>query len=154
MRRAAPPSKLAEREVDAQIKGFLEFKGWRPKREQRTVIPGQFQTGEPGIPDRLFIHYLTGLKGKPIGLSLTLWVEMKRPGAKMRCNCRAGHTCTMHAQMNWRAKEEQRGGIVAQVESFADFVPWYEERFGWLHRGDRGQGQLEMLLEPELAVRG
>ena len=148
MKQKPSPAQLAEREVTKQVRDFLEWRGWRPVRHQRTAIPGSFSTGEPGMPDYCMIHYLEGVGGKLVGVSLVLWIEMKREGARMRCNCRESHTCTMHAQMKWRAREEKRGAIVAQVASLSMFEPWYLERFGWLHRAG-GVGQLDLFALQE-----
>lgn len=36
---------VSEADVTKQIKGFFEWRGWRIKRNQRTVVSGQFQAG-------------------------------------------------------------------------------------------------------------
>lgn len=123
------PAALLEREVTAQIRDFLKAKGWRPIRMQRTVMPGQFQTGEPGIPDFLFIRYMGYGKGT------LLWIELKRPGGKLR-----------EQQVEWIAKERQRGGTVWIVDSFDPFAALYQERFAWLHSG-QVKGQVELSFE-------
>lgn len=119
-------AKLLEREVTRQVRDFLKGHGWRPIRMQRTVMPGQFQTGEPGIADYLFLRYL-----KP-GLGAILWVELKRPGGKIRPQ-----------QREWALKECSRGARVWFVEDVAELESVYAREFGWLHDG-RLPGQIEM----------
>ncbi|MGA2270301.1 MAG: hypothetical protein ABSH44_17655 [Bryobacteraceae bacterium] len=123
---------LLEREVTQQVKDFLLYRNWRPVRMQRTVIPGQFQTGEPGICDYEFIYYLT--QSKIMGASLTLWVEFKRPGGELRKD-----------QPEWHARERARGATVWVVDDFDFFATLYEKHFGWLHSGDAAVGQLSLL---------
>ena len=120
------PPRLLEREVTGQIREFMKLKGWRPLRMQRTVMPGQFQTGEPGIPDFVFLRYL-----KP-GLAAVLWIEIKRPGGKLR-----------PAQLEWIPREQKRGAAVWVVEDFDNFHRKYYGEFGWLHDG-RLAGQIEL----------
>lgn len=120
------PLKLTERDVTRQIRDFLEWRQWRALRQQRTVIPGAFQTGEPGIPDFLFLRYL------PDGMALALWVEMKAPGRK-----------TAERQQQWRAREEKRGAVVVTVDDLGAFQSWYDEQYGWLH-GPEGIGQMDL----------
>jgi hypothetical protein len=126
-----PPTiaaKLLEREVTGQIRDYLQLKGWRSIRMQRTVVPGQFQSGEPGMADFLFVRYL-----KP-GLAAALWVELKRPGGKLRPR-----------QVEWIARERQRGGSVMVVEEFEEFERSYRTLFGWLHDG-RLPGQIDFFM--------
>lgn len=123
------PAKELEKEVTEKVRGFLKNKGWRPIRMQRTVLPGQFQTGEAGIPDFLFLYHL-----KP-GITAALWVEFKRPGGTLR-----------KGQPEWHAKERKIGALVWVVENFGDFETAYTRQFGWLHDG-RLPGQVEMMFE-------
>jgi hypothetical protein len=120
------PVKLVEKEVTGQIRDFLKAKGWRAIRMQRTVMPGQFQTGEPGIADFLFLYYI-----KP-GVTAAVWIELKRPGGKLRPQ-----------QIEWIRKELQRGALVWVVEDFPSFADLYSRQFGWLHDG-RLPGQVEL----------
>jgi hypothetical protein len=110
-------AKLLERQVTKQIRDYMKARGWRPIRMQRTVMPGQFQTGEPGIPDYLFVRYL-----RP-GIATALWIELKRPGGgKLRPQ-----------QREWISRELQRGALVWIVDDFDEFCAAYSGTFGWLH---------------------
>jgi hypothetical protein len=115
-RAVLPP--LKEREVVQQVKDFLQWRGWRAVRMQRTVIAGAFQAGEPGMPDYLFLHYLGGHEGSAIAL----WIEFKRPGGPLRAG-----------QQEWHARELVRGGVVWVVEQLDDFMTLYNSHFGYLH---------------------
>jgi len=123
--------KLLERHVSRQVRDFLEYRGWRAIRMQRTVIPGSFQTGEKGMADYLFVRYLPEVKP---GCSLTLWVETKRPGGPLRKH-----------QPEWHAEERLRGAQVWVVDDFDLFARNYERVWGWLHHGG-ARGQLEFSL--------
>ena len=97
------------------------------------------------MADYLFVNYLDRIPGKPTGVSIALWIELKKPGARTACHCEPhnGKTCRMHRQMKWKAREEARGAVVVQVDDIDVFLRWYEERLGWLHRST---GQLDMFL--------
>jgi hypothetical protein len=121
------PAKLLEKEVTGQIRDFLKVKGWRALRMNPTVVmQGRVLPGETGIPDYFFVKYI-----KP-GISATLWVELKRPGGKLRPK-----------QIEWIAKEQQRGATIWVVDSFTEFADAYSRSFSWLHDG-RLPGQMEM----------
>jgi hypothetical protein len=146
----APP-KLSEANVTDQVVSFMQAKGWRTLRMQRTIVPGQFSTCEPGTADFLFVRYLNkvGVQG---GHTLALWVELKRPNARMRCKCleNAGtrKRCTMCDQKNWQQRERARGATVWSGVSDIDwFMEQYQKAFGWLHVGDQARGQLDLLRE-------
>jgi hypothetical protein len=157
------PKKLLEREVTGQIRDFLKLRGWRPIRMQRTVVPGQFQTGEPGMADFLFLRYLPGSCAKPAGdflteriapcgLTLALWVEMKGQTDRRRCNCAARAMrgkrgkCSVCTQQDWRRKEESRGALFGPGHDFTAFERWYVQQFGWVHDGNL-PGQMEMFFK-------
>lgn len=120
------PAKLLEREVTRQIRDFLKLRGWRAIRMQRTVMPGQFQSGEPGIPDYLFLHYI-GRRAAAV-----LWIELKRPGGRIRPQ-----------QQEWHDRERGRGAEVWVVENFEHFEGLYRGSFSWLHDG-RLPGQIDL----------
>ncbi len=103
--------KLLERDVTKQVKDFLESRGWRGVRMQRTIVRGQFQTGEPGMADFLFVHYLSGKH---------LWIEFKRPGD--------GRVSPV--QKDWQHAERSRGAHVWVVDNLDEFEGDYEEVFG------------------------
>lgn len=116
-----PPSalNLLEREVDKQVSKFLVERGWRRIRFQRTVIPGMFQTGEPGIPDCQYVRYLDRS-----GLAVVIWVETKRTrGGKVGQD-----------QIDWRNREKERGAVVLKVNDAEELRREYERRFTWLHQ--------------------
>ncbi len=121
---------LLERQITQQIRDYMQYRGWRPVRMQRTAIPGAFSTGEPGMPDYLFVRYLP----KPLGACIALWIELKRPSGKLR-----------EGQPEWHARERARGGTVWVVDDFEWFANLYEQHFGWLHSGDAAIGQLDLL---------
>jgi len=114
-----PP--LKEREVVRQVKDFLQWRGWRPIRMQRTIIPGAFQTAESGCPDYLFLRYETGNYDRT-GAALALWIEFKRPGGPMRAG-----------QAEWHERERIRGAAVWVVEELDDFMTLYNQHFEYLH---------------------
>jgi len=141
--------KLLEREVTRQIRDFMTSHGWRAIRHQRTVVPGQFQSGEPGIPDYSFVYYLP--RNKVLGACVLVWIEMKGTHDKRRCNCLQRQVqgkkgkCTNCTQADWRRREESRGAVFAPGNDYSVFETWYSQKFGWLHDG-RLPGQLEMFL--------
>lgn len=145
---------LTERDITKLVKDFLEHRRWRPLRTQsgrfKNPQGDPFQIGEPGMADYCMVNYLDHMPG----LALVLWIEMKKPGARDTCRCEPHHgkTCRMHKQMKWRQREESRGAVVVQVSDFDVFERWYGEKFGWLHRGDKGRGQLELLFTEREAV--
>jgi hypothetical protein len=143
MSKPASPAKLLERDVTRQHKDYLEYRGWRMIRFQRTVVAtpgGAFSTGEPGMPDYAAVRYLPAGDGAP-GSCLVFWLELKR---------QSGGRLGEH-QWAWRRREEARGAVVACSHSIEEFDRWYCERFGWLH-GRNGVGQQSFLSGPEVEV--
>ena len=136
-------SRQSERAVMDACRDFMEWRYWRQVRMQRTVVPGAFQAGEPGIPDALYLRYLKG------GVCLALWCEYKAPGAsaKHRCQENAGtrRRCTACDQAKWQAREEKRGAVVWQIDSFDEFQKRYQASYAWLH-GPGGVGQSELFF--------
>jgi hypothetical protein len=106
-----------EQIVTSQVKDWLAWRKWRAIRMQRTAIPGAFSTGEPGIPDFLFLKYLDN------GVALALWIEFKRPGGKLR-----------DGQPEWHERERKVGAIVWVVDDFDDFERRYMAAYGWLEK--------------------
>ncbi len=106
--------KPQERDVAKAVKDYMAAKGFRCVRMQRTVIPGQFQAGEAGIPDLLFLRYRDGS---------ICWIETKRPGAKRS-----------EDQLKWHRNEVTRwpGAQVWTVSSIEelmqDFADWERTR--------------------------
>lgn len=122
---------LLEADVTAQIKDFMERRNWRAIRMQRTVVPGQFSTGEPGIADFLFVRYL---RTEFAGLSVACWIEMKRAhGGKMQEN-----------QITWRKRELRRGAVVIKASNVSQFHEQYDTAFGWLVSESWVNGQQEI----------
>lgn len=116
--------KLVERDIVAQVVPYLTNRGWRAVRMQRTVMPGQFQAGEPGMPDYLFLRYLAVEGSVARGM---LWIEFKGPNDKRKCKCKGvGRKCTICAQAEWKRKEQIRGGTVLEVSDLDAFIAWYE----------------------------
>lgn len=122
---------LLEADVTAQIKDFMEWRNWRAIRMQRTVVPGQFSTGEPGIADFLFVRYL---RTEFLGLSVTCWIEMKRAqGGKLA-----------DKQIAWRNRELLRGAVVIKASNVSEFHDQYDAAFGWLVSESWVNGQQEI----------
>lgn len=115
---------LSESQISNQVKGFMEAHGWRALRNTRMIAPGRFQTGEPGMPDYLFLRY------SPIQ---TLWIEFKRPEDRRKCAClkNAGtrKRCTVCDQKAWKDREKLRGAMVWTVKDYDAFVTLYGDRF-------------------------
>src|SRR5579884_3739713 len=109
----------------------MEFRGWRAIRMQRTVVPGAFQSGEPGIPDFLFIRYLPT---EFSGLSVACCVEMKR----------AKYGKLSEDQKRWRDRETHRGAGVLKADDSAHCADQDEGLVGWLHTGAWVQGQQQI----------
>lgn len=145
------PPPLVESDITRQVKDFMEHRSWRAIRMQRTIVPGQFSTCEPGTADFLFLYYLGG------GSCYSLWVELKRPKARMQCRCLQNRgtrkRCTMCDQRNWQATERARGGRVwAGVDDIKAFEAKYNRIFGFLHSGDSARGQLDLLADATTAL--
>ena len=136
------PLNLSESDITAQVKGFLEARNWRAIRMQRAVVPGAFQSGEPGIPDFLFVRYLDN------GVALALWLEFKSPRDRRKCRCLeirgTRKRCTVCDQHNWQQREKARGARVWRVDDLDRFSAQYEQAYGWLHKGDSARGQMEL----------
>jgi hypothetical protein len=129
-------SKLLERQIQKQVKDFLRWKGWRIVRHQVTVAStgaSTFSVGEKGMADLQAIYYLNAFKP---GLTLTLWVETKRLGKKLRPE-----------QETWKQHEEVRGGLYWKADHIGEFIEQYERIFGWLHTDDRVKGQKAITFE-------
>ena len=103
-------AKELERDVTKQVKKYLELRGWRGVRFQRTVANSQFSSGEPGQADFIFLHYAH---------RLMLWIEFKSP---------TGHLGPK--QVEWIERERLRGAIVEVVNDADAFKDWYEANYG------------------------
>ena len=144
--RLAGPKELAECDVTQQVRDFMAARGWRPIRMQRTIVPGQFSTCEPGTADFLFVYYLKSNQGS----TLALWVELKNPKARMYCRCLQNRgtkkRCTMCDQKTWRDRERARGAVVwTGVSNIDEYIAQYDRTFGFLHSGESARGQLDLL---------
>jgi hypothetical protein len=128
------PKQILEREVTKDVLKFLQAKGWRIVRHQRTVIPGNFQAGEPGMPDSQAIYYCPNSIA-----ALVLWLEFKRrKGGKVA-----------EDQLTWHEREKKRGGTVIVVNDAKPFCAWYDETFAFLREEPWLKGQRELQLEEE-----
>ena len=119
--------------VSKQIKDYMVARGWRPIRMQRGLYSGPattFSSGEPGMPDYLFLR---AIEGDKIGVMAGLWVEMKRPGGKLKKH-----------QPEWHARERLRGFPVWVTDDLDSFMAAYEKNFSWLHDGST-RGQIDLL---------
>lgn len=147
------PKQLLEADVTKQVKGFLEAHGWRCIRMQRMVLPGSFQTGEPGMADSCWIRYEP--RPKFPALSLVLWIEYKAESDRRKCRCLQNlgtrKRCSVCDQKNWQKRERERGAMVWIVTDLDWFVSLYRKNFGWLHAGDGARGQLNLLSGMEAA---
>lgn len=135
---SGPVIKLREKHVVQQVKDFLEWQGWRARRNQ--VMTAQNQTGrwiragEKGEPDWLFIYYFNGPQP---GVALLLWIEFKAKGERLRPD-----------QVDWHTKELKRGALVVTADQFESFRDWYLEAFAWLQKEEDGpQGQQKNLFD-------
>ena len=139
---AAGP-KIVEKQVAQQARDYLRARGWRIVRTQFAFSPGSFSTGEPGMADDLAVFYVDQNRA----VALALWLEYKGPNDRRRCTCQpgSGKPCHVCRQLQWHARERQRGGIVWVVSDFDFFANLYEKHFGWLHSGDAAVGQLDLL---------
>lgn len=139
---------ISESDISQRVKDFLQAKQWRVVRHQRTVVPGSFQSGEPGICDLQALYYLGSIKP---GLTITLWCELKSPRDKRVCNCswrakaKKRGKCGVCLQADWQARERSRGAEVLVVNEFRSFEARYQAAFGWLHSG-AVRGQIELAL--------
>jgi hypothetical protein len=125
-KRNPSPKDLLEAQVAKQLRDFLELRRWRRVRHQRTVVPGQFQTGEPGMADEQWIYYL---QPHHSGLTVTQWIETKRSKRGKRSE----------DQDTWQAREIARGAVVINCNDIDAYMKEYEIRFGWLHSGKHAQ---------------
>ena len=135
---SSTPVKVLEKDIARQVCDFLRARGWRPIRTNVVAGPG-YGIGEPGMPDYLMLHY------QPNGRALVLWIEFKGPNDKRRCTCQPGKQCKPCRQKAWHVRERQRGASVAVVDDLQWFIDEYEKAYGWLHTGDTGRGQLNLL---------
>lgn len=119
----SPARGLLEADVSQQVKDFMEWRGWRAKRQNVTKVPdgtGRWiHFNEPGVADFLFIKYLST---ELTGLSVTCWVEMKRE--------RGGRLA--EDQKKWRDREVSRGAVVLKANDIRQFHSEYDHLFGWL----------------------
>ena len=126
--------KELEREIQDRVKDYLRWRQWRIVRHQVAVASAgaghAFSIGEKGMADLQAIYYFP--RG---GLSITLWIETKRPGKELKDH-----------QVEWALKERARGALVLKVDDTDVFFRWYEQQFGWLHSGSLGRGQRELLF--------
>ena len=138
---------LSESQISRTVRDFMAAHGWRCIRFQRTVIPGQFSSAEPGCPDFGFIRYLE--HGKILGAALVLWIEMKSATDRRSCRCLQNQgtrkRCTVCDQKNWHQRERLRGATVWIVSDFDFFEQLYDRHFSWLHTGETAVGQLDLL---------
>jgi len=128
-----------EAALTAELKRFLEARGWRAVRNESGFVPGAGSIGEKGMADWQFLRYL-----ETPGLALVLWIEAKPPGYKPRCNCKPGevnpktgrrgkgHECRSCGQKRWAETERARGALVMQVNDVDAFAEWYARTFHWL----------------------
>ena len=107
--------RLSEKDVTAQVKGFMEARGWRRVRMSRGVSTfgnrGTVTFGEPGMADWLFIRYW---------IAGVIWIEIKAPGKTAKCRCATKkplQRCTACDQAAWKAAEIARGAVVWTIDS-------------------------------------
>jgi len=140
--------RLLEADVTNQVRGFLEARAWRIIRFQRTVIPGQFSTHEPGTPDLVAIRYVES-SAVP-GAAVVLWLELKRKGIRAQCRCatkKARQRCSACDQQLWKERERRRGAQVWMIDSIESFINAYDTTFSYLHAPETGVGQLAIPLQ-------
>lgn len=120
--------KLTEAHVQQAVVQFLELDGWRPIRTDPVSDRSRGKGfGELGMPDYLFIRYMTAPSQKCVDLGLTpwpiqlkvlseiLWIEFKR-----KRGLRKDH------QVRWHQAEQARGALVLTVDDIDEFTRWYK----------------------------
>lgn len=133
------PAKLLEKHIVKQVRDYMLHRGWRYVRIHPIVMPGMFSAGEPGQPDALFLYY------REHGAALALWIEFKGPNDRRGCRCEPGKICKTCRQKQWHERERARGGRVWVVDDLDWFLGEYEAHYGYLHSGETGRGQLDLL---------
>lgn len=129
---------LLEKDIARAFCDYLRARGWRTVRTNVVAGPG-YTIGEPGMPDYLMLFY------QPSGVALCLWVEYKGPNDKRRCTCQPGKLCKPCRQKAWHTRERARGAVVWVVDDVQWAIDEYERTYGWLHSGETGRGQLNLL---------
>ena len=132
MKRNPSPKDLREADVAKQLRNFLEYRKWRRVRNQRTVVPGSFQTGEPGMCDEQWIYYLDAHSG----LCVVQWIETKRALRGKRSD----------DQKAWQDREVARGAVVMNCNDIEEYMREYERRFSWLHTGTFAKAAHQMRI--------
>jgi hypothetical protein len=105
------PGEPSEADIERTCTQLLELDGWRALRTDpvsRCEWGKGF--GEPGMPDHLYLRYLSGSRDQ------VLWVEFKKRGGKVEPRQKA-----------WHEAERARGAVVwvagedfpASIEGFA-----------------------------------
>jgi hypothetical protein len=113
---------LQEKDVARAISDFMEYKGWRRFRNNVGVAMnpsgGLHRYGEKGMPDLLFVRYAP--KYRP--WTLMIWVETKRPRGRLSPH-----------QEKWQEEETAAGAVIVTVNSFEDFLDWYNQTLAAIH---------------------
>ena len=127
-----PLKQHLEKFLQARVRDFLAYRGWRIFRHNPTVATAGehvFSSGEKGMPDLEGKYYFRH------GVSLTLYLELKQAGKPLR-----------DSQAKWHLYEKKRGAEVWKVDDFESFEQRYYAQFGWLHAGEKARGQIELLF--------
>ena len=119
------PLRTSEKDVQIGCTAFLELDGWRAIRTDPVSDRKRGKGfGELGMPDYLYVRYLpplSGYKDPPDVATLhqLLWIEFKAPGKK-----------PLKHQLEWHARESNRGALVLVVDGFEGFRAWYVNESG------------------------
>jgi len=110
------PLRVQERDITKTCIDYLKLRGWHCQRQNAGAY------GKAGVADWICLHY---------GKQRMMWVEFKRPGARMTCRC-AGkrRKCTLCAQKEFAQQVNSMGGLLLRVWDVGEFIAWYELRYG------------------------
>jgi hypothetical protein len=130
--------RLTENDVEAQVKTFLEFRGWKVIRLHSGLIPLPYERdgkkaliriGEQGMPDWLAVHPRMHERGKPA----CIWMELKRPGAKpsrtTMVKSRSGRYRKRKGQIEYLCELDVQGFPCGWFDSLDGFRQFYAKRF-------------------------
>jgi len=114
---------LKEADIQRAVSDLLAADGWRVFRMELTVqLEYGRVVGERGMPDCLYIRYMSGVDACMCGCSAhcvcaqVLWVEFKTPTTK-----------PTECQRAWHMAEVDRGALVLIVDGIDAFRKWYSD---------------------------
>jgi hypothetical protein len=112
-----PDAELSENDVEAQMREYFARRGWIVIRQHVGLFKsraGQYiKIGEKGMTDYLVLRPV-----RP-GVCLTVYVEVKRPGA-----------VPSEDQVRWMRRARAMGNYAESFDSVESLARWFEARFG------------------------